>query len=165
MVQTIVEAVEEQCHCGLSTNHFTGGAFLCFQESSSRAVTYRTKLLLTTPNLTEYISSWISTRPSVSVSAVLLQVDNMCLFSVESFSDPECRVKIDSDRNSITTDMSNSIFNLDNIQSNELIILIGGAVGLVVMFLVLCCCCFIIIIIPTVLLWKKLKSTKHDQCT
>ena len=164
MIQAIVEGVKELYHCGFSTNHFGGGAFLCFQESSNKAVTYRTKLLAQdmytlTANFTEYISSWISTSPSVSISAVLLQVDGACLLLVESFGDPECGVVT---AEGVTTDTFKSMINLD-VKSNELTILIGGAVGVVVMVLALFCCVVFIIIIPMVLLWKKLKPVKSDR--
>ena len=145
--------------------HFGGGAFLCFQESSNKAVTYRTKLLAQdmytlTANFTEYISSWISTSPSVSISAVLLQVNGACPLLVESFGDPECGVVT---AEGVTTDTSKSLMiNLD-VKSNELTILIGGAVGVVVMVLALFCCVVFIIIIPMVLLWKKLKPVKSDR--
>ena len=153
LIQAIVEAVEERCHCGILMNHFTGGTFLCFQQSSSRAVTYRTKLLLTTRNVTEYIALWTLTSPSVSISAVLLQVDGVCPVPVESFSDPECGTMMEG-----TTTTGTSMMITVGKQSNELTvsILIGGGVGFVLMVLVLL---FIVITIPTVFFWKKMQQT------
>ena len=157
LIQAVVEAVEESCHCGISMDHFTGGTFRCFQESLNTAVTYRTKLLLTSLNITEHISSWKSTSPFVSISAVLLRVDGTCPIAVESFSDPECRV--------VTEGMASKLMTTVGIQSNELTISIGEAVGFVVLMLVLFGFVFIVITIPTVLLWKKFKLMKHNQYT
>jgi hypothetical protein len=159
LIQAVVEAVEERCRCGISMaqDHFAGGTFRCFQESSNMAVTYRTKLLLTSPNMTEQISLWTSTSPFVSISAVLLQIDGTCPFAVEFFSDPECGVVIEG----MTTDSMTTV----GIQSNQLSISIGAAIGFVVLMLVLFSCIIVIIIIPTVLVWKKFKSMKRAQYT
>ena len=157
LIQAIVEAVAERCRCGISMDHFAGGAFRCFQESSSRAVVYRTKLLLTLPNVTEYIPLWASTGPLVSISAVLLQVDGTCPFHVDSFNDPECGEMTER----MTTDSSNLTTNV-GMQLNELTISIVLAVGFVAMVVVLFGCVFIVV---TMLFWKKFKSMKRDQYT
>ena len=155
LIQAVVEAVEERCRCGISMDHFAGGTFRCFQDSSNTAVTYRTKLLLTSPNITEHISLWISTSPFISISAVLLQVDGTCPFTVEFFSDPECGVVMEG----TTTDS----LELMTAVSNGLSFSIGEAVGFVVLMLVLFSCVMVIIIIPIVLFWKKFKSMKRAQ--
>ncbi len=157
LIQAVVEAVEERCYCGISMDHFAGGTFRCFQESSNMAVTYRTKLLLTSPNMTEHISLWISTSPFVSISAVLLQIDGTCPFPFDFFSDPECGVVTEG----MTTDSMTTV----GIQSNQLSISIGAAIGFVVLMLVLFSCIIVVIIIPTVLVWKKFKSMKRAQYT
>ena len=156
LIQAAVVAVEEICHCGISTNHFAGGAFLCFQKSSSRAVTYRTKLLLAIQNVTKYIASWVSTSPSIPIGGVLLQVDGACPFPINSFSDPECRAVTEG----MTTAGISMLITTVGEQSNELAISIEHAVGVVLVVLVLL---FIVTTIPTVFFWKKMKSKKHDQ--
>ena len=155
LIQAVIEVVEQNCRCGISMDHFAGGTFRCFQDSSNTAVTYRTKLLLTSPNITKHISLWISTSPFISISAVLLQVDGSCPFPVEFFSDPECRVVMEG----TTTDSLKLMTSV----SNDLSISIGAGIGFVVLILVLFSCVVIIIIIPIVLLWKKFKSTKRAQ--
>ena len=115
------------------------------------------KIIANNTEFDRFISSWISTSPSLSIIAVLLQVDDTCPSTVQSFSDPECGVVTEG----ITTATSKSMINLST-QSNELsILIIGGAVGFVVMVLFLLCCVFIIIIILIVLLLKKLKSDQY----
>ena len=145
IVQAIVDNIEENCQagCGLSRNQFASGAFQCFQESANRAVTYRTQLLLTQNTTGNYISSWVSTNPSVLVRAVLLQVDGSCPLSVASFSDPECGVVTEPE----------STFNTEVQQSIKWTDLIGGAVGFVV---ALICCVLVIILVPVMVLRKKL---------
>ena len=152
IAQAIVDNIEENCQtgCDLSRNQVASGAFQCFQESANRAVTYRTQLLTqnTTGNLIEYISSWVSTNPSVLVRAVLLQVDGSCPLSVASLSDPECGAVTEPE----------STFNIEVQQSIEWTYLIGGAVGFVVLVLALFCCVLVIILVPVMVLHKKLKK-------
>ena len=79
--------------CGLTTNHIADGAFQCFTQNAHE-VTFRAHLYATstsTPReLIDYITHWVESGASITISGLLLSVDGRCNVEIESFSESEC---------------------------------------------------------------------------
>ena len=159
MLCAIAYGVERSCQCGFARRQFLPGTFQCFQESANGAVTYRTILEQTqgaAVNVVESISSWVRSQPSISVRAVLLQVDSSCSLSISSFVDPECTTGVE------TTTAASDVLELvtsPSVQSNEQAVSIGGTVG---GFMVIALCCLFAAILIPVILWKKFKAKGNE---
>ena len=163
MLRAIAYGVERRCQCGFRRRQFLPGTFQCFQESANGAVTYRTMLEQkqgAAVNVVESISSWVRSRPSISVRAVFLQVDSSCALSINSFEDPECTTGVE-----MTKAPTNflELVTSPSVESNEQTVSIEGTVGIfVVIVLVLFGCLLAAILIISVILWKKFKAKSNE---
>ena len=149
LLTAIADGVEENCQCGFSVTYFANGGFQCFQGSAEGAVTYRTQLNVPqgSVDFVEQVSMWLSTRPSVALTGVLLRFDSACNLVIESFSDPECGAATED-----LQGQSNS-----TALNNQLYIIIGGATGSATLILL----CLLVIISCTVFLCRK-KSKQYE---
>ena len=162
MLRAIAYGVERRCQCGFRRRQFLPGTFQCFTESANGAVTYRTILeqtQSTAVNLVGSISSWVRSRPSISVRAVFLQVDSSCSLSINSFVDPECTTGVEMTTS--VTDVLKLVTN-PNVKSSEQTVSIGGTVGIFMVITLVLLGCLLAAILTSVMLWKKFKAKGNE---
>ena len=132
----VVEQMIASCAiCGIIDDVITEPTFACFPESPNY-VTYRATLKGTSDtasvSLISFIEDWVSGRPSIIVTGVLLSVDSDCSVAISSLSEEECspterpNTNITTVPNSDTGDTSDKSSPSDNTAA-----IIGGVVAVV----------------------------------
>ena len=120
ITSAVVEQLNDQCRCGVTSDNIDGALLRCF-ESSSLYVTYRARLSGTPDSdshtLVSYLEDWVSGGPSITVQSDLMRIDSVCPVNIETFHDEECD----------ETPVSQS-----SVDSTIIIAIIGGTVAVVV---------------------------------
>ena len=94
ITNAVLKALTDSCtECGITNNIIDIPSFLCYPKSHTY-VTYRAILEGTSEidsgSLISLIEKWVSGRPSISVTGILMTVDPECPVAISSLSEEEC---------------------------------------------------------------------------
>ena len=147
ITNAVSKALTDSCSgCGITNNIIDIQSLNCFRNSDTY-VTYQARLEGTSEtdsgSLTSLIEKWVSGKPSISVTGILMTVDPDCPVAISSFSEGEC--------SSTTAPTSSS--------SSDTVFIIGGVV--VVIFILLIAIIIVIAIITFKLRSGDIKKTEQ----
>ena len=90
----MVNGAEQLCRCGFTAGHIDRGVsgFRCSNQLNQVVFLSKLNGTVTTnaSTLINYIHQWTSSRISITVLGLILEVDSMCPVHISSFTDPEC---------------------------------------------------------------------------
>ena len=118
----VVEQMIASCAiCGITDDVITEPTFACFSESP-KYVTYRATLKGTSEtesdSLISFIEDWVSGRPSIIVTGVLLSVDSDSSVAISSLSEEEC-LPTERPNTNITTDPTPTLVTVPNSDTGD----------------------------------------------
>ena len=163
IINGVIQDINQQCQCGLSTERITESAFQCF-ENSVQQVTFRARLRGTgqasSSQLIAHLQTFVAQPDStIAVQGLRLDVDGSCSIVINSFRDPQCTTASPSVITPMTT--SDSMATMTP-QSDNTAAIIGGVVA-VVIAMTLAATLAIIAIVAFVTKSRKRQFTIHQN--
>ena len=150
ITNAVSKALTDSCSgCGITNNIIDIQSLNCFSNSDTY-VTYQARLEGTSEtdggSLTSLIEKWVSGRPSITVTGILMTVDPDCPVAISTLSEGEC--------SSTTAPTSSSPQS-----SSDTVFIIGGVVA--VIFILLIAIIIVIAIITFKLRSGDIKKTEQ----